>query len=59
MIFKLNELHTSKEIVWNFNVDETHIFHDSLDYDVIIGLDIMTELGLIVNYKAKKSNERI
>ena len=51
--FKSNEFSNSKEIYWNFNVDETSDSSDSLQYDMIIGLDLMSELGLILDCKSK------
>ena len=51
--FKLNEFSNSKEIYWNFNVDETSESTESLQYDMIIGLDLMGELGIILDCKAK------
>jgi hypothetical protein len=51
--FKLNEFSNSKEIYWNFNVDETSESSDSLKYDMIIGLDLMCKLGIILDCKSK------
>ena len=51
--FKLNEFSNSKEIHWNFNVDETSISHDTIAYNMIVGLDLMSELGIIIDCKAK------
>ena len=51
--FKLNEFSTSKEATWTLHVDETKISDKSLGYDMIMGLDIMTELGIIINCKDK------
>ena len=51
--FKLNEFSTSKEVTWKFHVDETQMSNKSLDYDMIMGLDLMTELGIIINCRDK------
>ena len=48
---KLNEFSTSKEVLWKFHVDETELSDKLLGYDIIMGLDIMTELSIISNYK--------
>ena len=53
MKFKLDEFSQSKEVKWNFHVDESNMSKRSLEYDAIIGLDIMCELGLIINCKTK------
>ena len=50
---KLDELSTSKEVTWNLHVDESNISDKSLGYDMIIGFDLMTELGTIINCKDK------
>ena len=47
--FKLNEFSSSKEIEWKFHVDESDLNSKSIGYDMIIGLDLMSELGLIIN----------
>ena len=44
---KLDEFLTSKEIKWNFHVDETEMSKDSLGYDMIIGLDIVSPTSWI------------
>ena len=51
--FKLDEFSTSKEVSWKFHVDETEMSKDSLGYDMIIGLDLLCELGLIINCEDK------
>ena len=53
MKFKLDEFSQSKEVEWNFHVDESDVSKRSLGYDIIIGLDLMCELGLIINCKTK------
>ena len=50
--FKLNEFSTSKEIEWKFHVDESDLTQDSVGYDIIVGLSMMSQLGLIVNFRA-------
>ena len=47
--FKLNEFSSSKEIEWKFHVDESDLNSKSIDCDMIICLDIMSEFGLIIN----------
>ena len=44
---------TSKQDSWNNHVDETEMSTDSLGYDMIIGLDLLCELGLIINCEEK------
>ena len=51
--FKLDEFSTSKEVSWKFHVDEAEMSKDSLGYDMIIGLDLLCELGLIINCEDK------
>ena len=51
--FKLDEFSTSKEVNWNFHADKTEMSKDSLGYDMIIGLDLLCELGLIINCEEK------
>ena len=51
--FKLDEFSTSKTVKWIFHVDETEISQKNLGYDMIVGLDLMSELGLIINYEDK------
>ena len=47
--FKLDEFLTSREVEWNLHVDEIEMSKDSLGFDMIIGQDILCELGLIIN----------
>lgn len=49
--FNLTEFSESKIINWKFNVSENS---NDLGYDMIIGRDLMVELGLIINFKDKK-----
>ena len=49
----LNEFSTSREIFWKFNADETSISNNSLDYGIIRGLDLVTELDFIIGCNAK------
>ena len=58
LIFKLDEFSTSKEIKWNFHVDETKKSKDLSGYDMIIGLDLLCELGLIINCEKRWLNGR-
>ena len=51
--FKLDEFSTSREVEWNFHVDETEMSKDSLGFDMIIGLDLLCDLGLIINCEEK------
>ena len=51
--FKLNEFSTSKEVEWKFHVDESELQKKSIGYDMIIGLDLMSELGIIINCRKK------
>lgn len=48
--FKLDEFSSSKQIKWVFNVAAK--CHD-IGYDMIIGLDLLTELGLIIDFDKK------
>lgn len=48
--FTLSLFDPSKEITWNFHVDETD--SDS-NYDMIIGEDILNELGITLDYNTK------
>ena len=50
---KLDEFSITKEVEWNFHVDESDVSKRSLDYDAIIGLNIMCKLGLIITCKTK------
>ena len=51
--FKRNGFPTSKEFTWKFSVDGTKIPDKSLDYDMIMGLYLMTKSGIIINCKDK------
>ena len=44
--FKLNEFSTSRVVEWTF-----HAAEKEFNYDMIIGRDLLTELGLILNFK--------
>jgi hypothetical protein len=50
--FKLPELSNSKKVTWLFHVDESSD-KDWSFYDIILGMDIMTEIGLTVNTAEK------
>ena len=47
--FKLNEVSTPKEVLCKSHVDETELSDKSLGSDIIMGLDLMTELGIHIN----------
>ena len=38
---------------WNFHVDENEMSKEPLVFDMIIGLDLLYELGLIINCEEK------
>jgi hypothetical protein len=46
--FKFPELDMKKSITWNPHVDEAHSPKD-MRYDMIIGMDLMTEIGIFVD----------
>ena len=50
--FRFPELDDKKIITWVAHVDDTHSRKD-LAYDLIIGMDLMTELGIYVDTKDK------
>jgi len=43
------EFHQNKEIKWEMYVDESK--HGSSRYDMIMGRDLMTELGFKIDFK--------
>jgi hypothetical protein len=47
--FKLPEFSNSKIITWKFNMFES----ENVGYDLIIGRDLMLELGLDISFKNK------
>ena len=51
MEFQLPEFSTFKEISWSFHVDESDPNDDTLGYDMIIGRDLLTDLGIIIDFK--------
>ena len=51
--FKLPELDPGKTVTWICHVDAKHKPANAL-YDLIIGMDLMTELGLYVNTETKE-----
>ena len=53
MKLKLDECSQSKEVDWSFHVDENDVSKRSLGYAVSIGLELMCELGIIINCKLK------
>ncbi len=46
--FKFPELSTDKKVTWIAHVDDK-TNHEHASYDMIIGMDLMTELGIYVN----------
>ena len=46
--FILNEFLKNKSIEWNLHVDSTPSLHH---YDMILGHDIMSELGIMLDFK--------
>ena len=51
--FKLDELPTSREVEWNFNVDDTGMPRETLGFNMVIGLDFLYELGLVIDCEEK------
>ena len=49
--FEFNEFSRSKKVLWVFHIDETELSDKSLGYNIIMGLDLMTKLGIIINCK--------
>ena len=49
--FKLDEFSITKEVEWNFYINESDALKRSLCYEIIICLDLMCELVLIINFK--------
>ena len=49
--FQLPEFSTSKEISWLFHVDKSDPNDDALGYDMIIGRDLLTDLGIIIDFE--------
>ena len=50
--FKFPELDMKKSITWKPHVDETHSPQD-MRYDMIIGMDLMAEIGIFVDTAEK------
>ena len=48
--FKLDEFSSSKVVQWDFNIANPN--HD-IGYDMIIGRDLLIELGIIIDFKQK------
>jgi hypothetical protein len=48
VLFSLPELHLKKQISWKFHVDDRS--KSSSTYDMIIGQDLLGELGIILNF---------
>ena len=49
----MNEFSSSREVEQKFHVDESDDVQGSLSYDIIIGLELMEELGLIIKCQTK------
>eukprot|EP00957_Ditylum_brightwellii_P119577 9123466-Ditylum_brightwellii.AAC.1 len=49
--FQLPEFSTSKENSWSFHVDKPNPNNDTLVYDMIIGRDLMSDLGIIIVFE--------
>jgi len=52
---RLPELNTNKNINWTAHVDEVHKPNDS-SYDMILGFDLLNEIGLYINTEDKTIN---
>ena len=50
---KIDKFSTSRTVKWTFHVDETEMSSKYLGYNMIIGLDLMSELDLIINCEDK------
>jgi hypothetical protein len=50
--FKLPELNTHKKVTWAAHMDETSDPDKAL-YDIIIGMDMLCELGVVIDTEAK------
>ena len=51
--FKFPELSTGKNITWICHVDNKTPKEQAM-YDLIIGMDLMTEIGIVVDTKTKE-----
>jgi transposase InsO family protein len=51
--FRLTEFNTSKIVTWPCHIDETTP-RKNAQYDMIIGTDLMTELGIDINFSTNK-----
>ena len=49
MEFSLPDMNDSKVITWSCYLDDT----DKIGYDAVIGQDLMTKLGISINFKEK------
>ena len=54
MTFSLPEFNLRKQISWVFHVDDRS--ESSSTYDMIIGQDLLGELGIILNFNDKTVN---
>ena len=50
--FRIPEFSTDKEITWTVHVDK-HTDPTKAQYDIIIGNDLLTELGFVLDYEEK------
>lgn len=50
--FKFPELNTNKTVTWICHVDDKTL-PDQMNYDMIIGLDLMTDIGIVVDTDRK------
>jgi len=50
--FKIPELSTSKQISWKLHLDEVSN-HKQVPYDIILGLDLLTELEMVLDFGTK------
>jgi hypothetical protein len=51
--FRLTEFNTSKIVTWPCHIDET-TNRKTAQYDMIIGTDLMTALGIVINFSTNK-----
>ena len=52
---KFPELDTNKAVTWTCHVDETHE-RKQVSYDMIVGFDLMNEIGIYINTEDKTIN---
>ena len=49
--FKLPAFYEHREITWNCYVDTTNNNNNNINYDLIIGRDLMHEIGINILFK--------